>query len=277
MPMTTTGPTNSYQMMTLQTSSGTMQVPVDIQAASKLADEKRRRNAGASARFRERRKRKEVEASATISRLERQVKELSEDSDYYRRERDYFVNAVLQMPGGERHFPRPTGSPRLHRRPHVPSNAGSTSDDSNNYDSIHERHDGGHDNYDMQGRRGASFSNTPEPHTGARAFPFSNPAVARSPQPLNLPPRFSESRVQDDPDGVSAVPAASSGSRDAMPPRGMGYLTHTASEPLPRIQDLQPRPWMPSLPMSGPREALAGHNTRRHWPNPHSPHEHRPC
>lgn len=103
-----------YQMMTLETTSGTVQLPVDVQAASRVADEKRRRNAGASARFRARRKEKEKEASGTIAKLELQLKHLSEDVDFYRRERGYLAGIVLQVPGGERHFPRPQ-SPR-HRR-----------------------------------------------------------------------------------------------------------------------------------------------------------------
>ena len=87
-PISSSGGQNVYQMMTLETTSGTVQVPVDVQAASRVADEKRRRNAGASARFRQRRKEKEKEAGSTISRLEQQVKELGEDADFYRRERD---------------------------------------------------------------------------------------------------------------------------------------------------------------------------------------------
>ncbi|KAF2212478.1 hypothetical protein CERZMDRAFT_22589, partial [Cercospora zeae-maydis SCOH1-5] len=113
-PISSSGGQNVYQMMTLETTSGTVSVPVDVQAASRVADEKRRRNAGASARFRQRRKEKEKEASTTISRLEQQMKEISEDMEFYKRERDYMAGVILQVPGGDRHFPRPQ-SPR-HRR-----------------------------------------------------------------------------------------------------------------------------------------------------------------
>lgn len=114
-PISSTGGQNVYQMMTLETSEGTVQLPVDVQAASRVADEKRRRNAGASARFRQRRKEKEKEASTAISRLEQQLKDLGEDVDFYKRERDYFIGVVLQLDRhSERHFPRPR-SPR-HRR-----------------------------------------------------------------------------------------------------------------------------------------------------------------
>ncbi|TKA69515.1 hypothetical protein B0A55_08390 [Friedmanniomyces simplex] len=113
-PISSSGGQNTYQMMTLETTSGTVQLPVDVQAASRVADEKRRRNAGASARFRQRRKEKEKEASVTIGKLDQQVKELGEDADFYRRERDYLSGALLQTSGGERHFPRPP-SPRRRR------------------------------------------------------------------------------------------------------------------------------------------------------------------
>ncbi|RMY10996.1 hypothetical protein D0867_08223 [Hortaea werneckii] len=42
------------------------------------------------------------------------MKELSEDADFYKRERDYMASVILQASGAERHFPRPT-SPRRRR------------------------------------------------------------------------------------------------------------------------------------------------------------------
>ena len=108
------GPTgqNQYQMMTLDTESGPIQVPVDVQAASKVADEKRRRNATASHRFRQRRKEKEQETSNNIAKLEAQVRDLSEEKDFYQRERDFLQDFILRsrvpVP------PRPT-SPRRRR------------------------------------------------------------------------------------------------------------------------------------------------------------------
>ena len=117
-PISSSGGQNVYQMMTLETTSGTVHLPVDVQAASRVADEKRRRNTVASANFRQRRKEKEKEASATIPRLEQQVKELSEDSDFYRRERDIFQGILSTIPGCERHLQRPP-SPRLRRSGHI--------------------------------------------------------------------------------------------------------------------------------------------------------------
>ena len=63
----------TYQMMTLDTENGPIQVPVDALAASKVADEKRKRNATASLRFRQRRKQKELESAQTIQKLEHRV------------------------------------------------------------------------------------------------------------------------------------------------------------------------------------------------------------
>ena len=123
-PISASGGQNVYQMMTLETTSGTVQLPVDVQAASRVADEKRRRNAGASARFRQRRKEKEKEASTTIAKLEQQLKDLSEDADFYRRERDIFQGILSTIPGCERHLQRPP-SPRL-RRSSIPSLSGYT-------------------------------------------------------------------------------------------------------------------------------------------------------
>jgi hypothetical protein len=77
-------------------------VPVDVHQASRLADEKRARNAGASARFRQRRKEKEKEASTTIEKmqqttrdLEGKVRELERERDFYRGERDRMRDGLL--------------------------------------------------------------------------------------------------------------------------------------------------------------------------------------
>lgn len=103
---------SQYQMMTLETENGPIQVPVDVQAASKVADEKRKRNATASHRFRQRRKEKERETSESISKLEAQIREMAEEREFYQKERDYFQEMALRhrVPVG----PRPP-SPRRRR------------------------------------------------------------------------------------------------------------------------------------------------------------------
>ena len=48
-----------YQMMMFDTAQGAIQVPLDVQATSRVADKKRKQNANASHKFRQRRKEKE--------------------------------------------------------------------------------------------------------------------------------------------------------------------------------------------------------------------------
>ncbi|CAF9929856.1 hypothetical protein IMSHALPRED_008014 [Imshaugia aleurites] len=105
---------STYQMMTLDTEQGPIQVPVDVQAASKVADEKRKRNATASHRFRQRRKEKERENSQNIAKLEDQIRQMEEEREYYRRERDYFREVAVRQPGQTHVLPRPV-SPRQRR------------------------------------------------------------------------------------------------------------------------------------------------------------------
>lgn len=114
---TATGSTaggSTYQMMTLDTEQGPIQVPVDVQAASKVADEKRKRNATASHRFRQRRKEKERENSQNIAKLEDQIRQMEEEREHYKRERDYFREVAVRQPGQNHALPRPL-SPRQRR------------------------------------------------------------------------------------------------------------------------------------------------------------------
>jgi hypothetical protein len=129
---------SSIQIMTIKSQQGhAVQIPVDVQAASKIADEKRRRNADASARFRARRKEKEREASMSISRLEQQVRDAIDSADFYRTERDYFRSLVYRQPRAERHYVRPL-SPILRRFPSAPSYAPSSLNNSGSDDSYQD-------------------------------------------------------------------------------------------------------------------------------------------
>ena len=87
---------SQYQLMVLETGRGPIQVPVDVQAASKVADEKRQRNATASHRFRQRRKEKERDTSENIAKLEAQVRETEKERDHYRTERDHFRDLAFR-------------------------------------------------------------------------------------------------------------------------------------------------------------------------------------
>jgi hypothetical protein len=183
-PITSSGGQNVYQMMTLETTSGTVQLPVDVQAASRVADEKRRRNAGASARFRQRRKEKEKEASTAISRLEQQLKDLAEDVDFYKRERDYLAGVVLQVPGGDRHFPRPR-SPRLRRT----SNVGSAAGGRDSYMPAHEQ--GSHspgEGRNVRRRTSTVSLNPPPPGQTTLAGPSNYGSQVYGQQPLHHGP-----------------------------------------------------------------------------------------
>ncbi|KAL9623061.1 MAG: hypothetical protein Q9160_002575 [Pyrenula sp. 1 TL-2023] len=105
----------SYEM-TLDTEHGPLRVPVDVQQASHIADEKRKRNAGASARFRARRKEKEREATHTITSLEKDLREMAEERDFYANERNFFRELA------SRHAPLPVRPPSpRHRRLPPPS------------------------------------------------------------------------------------------------------------------------------------------------------------
>lgn len=83
-----TSAADPIQVLTITTSSGIYNVPVDVHQASRLADEKRARNAGASARFRQRRKEREREANQNQDRLQQQIKNIEQVRDRYMQERD---------------------------------------------------------------------------------------------------------------------------------------------------------------------------------------------
>ncbi|MCJ1355603.1 MAG: hypothetical protein MMC33_005595 [Icmadophila ericetorum] len=69
----------------------------------------------ASTRFRQRQKEKELEEMATITRLENEVREMIEDTEYYKAERDYFRSLAYSTIGGAETVPR-IASPRVRRR-----------------------------------------------------------------------------------------------------------------------------------------------------------------
>ena len=100
-----TSASDPIQVLTINTSQGSYRVPVEVHQASRLADEKRARNAGASARFRQRRKEKEREASTTIEKmqhqtrdLERRIREVEQERDFYRDERNRMRDVLSRTP-----------------------------------------------------------------------------------------------------------------------------------------------------------------------------------
>ena len=85
-----------YETITIETKHSPIQVPGDMQTASEIADEKRKRNATASSRCRKRRKENEQEMSRKISDLEAQVWKLFQEIENYRQERDLLHDAIQQ-------------------------------------------------------------------------------------------------------------------------------------------------------------------------------------
>jgi hypothetical protein len=115
-PMVSAGQ-SSYELVSINTGRGMVSLPVEVHVASRQADEKRKRNAGASARFRQRRKEKEREANATIDKLRDQVRFMTQDAEYYKGERDRYLEELKKtMPGWERLLPR-SPSPATKRPP----------------------------------------------------------------------------------------------------------------------------------------------------------------
>ncbi|KAI9654156.1 MAG: hypothetical protein M1831_005510 [Alyxoria varia] len=101
--------------MTVDAGQGMISIPVDMQAASKVAAEKRARNAGASARFRARRKEREQASSREIDLLKDRIHDLEEDTEFYRGERDKLAEALYASVSDKgRYFPRPV-SPQSQR------------------------------------------------------------------------------------------------------------------------------------------------------------------
>ena len=158
--------------MTLNTEQGTMVVPVDVQQASKTANEKRKRNASASARFRARRKEKEKEASHTIVSLEKDLKDIADDRDHYRSERDYYRELAARHVDLSQLAPRPI-SPSQLDSPTLPRLSGEST----------RRH--------FQ----EEFSDSPEPvsraplrrRTGDSVYLLQNPVTASPMLPPQLP------------------------------------------------------------------------------------------
>lgn len=201
-PIGTTGQ-SSVQFMTYETDRGPMQLPVDVHAGSRMADEKRKRNAGASARFRARRKEKEKEASTTIAKLEQQLREFTEDLDFYKRERDYMASIVYNMPGGRNHFPRPQ-SPRLRRAAQAQPNAygGEATASYGHYGEHGERHESERPTR----RRMTGYELPPPSQLGGgpshEASQFAPPASFAAPPPLPAHNQPGSSRAQ----GSSSLP-----------------------------------------------------------------------
>ena len=240
-PISSSGGQNVYQMMTLETTSGTVQLPVDVQAASRVADEKRRRNAGASARFRQRRKEKEREASTSIARLEQQVKELAEDLDFYRNERGQLLSVLQGVSGMEHHLQRPP-SPRQ-MRGSMGSMQGSMAGRQGSYMRPQESQPQSPDTGRNVRRRTSTFSLPPAPPSSQLPPPPPGPPPL---QPSYPPSGYStpiapQTPVLPSPHARQSLPAPSS-------QRAFGQPQQQQTAPGP----LGPPPIMQTQPQTGP-------------------------
>lgn len=74
--------------MILETKQEFFLMPLDVQTEFKQAERLRKRNALKSRRFRQRRKAKKQEISEKISNPAAQVREMTEEKEYYLQERD---------------------------------------------------------------------------------------------------------------------------------------------------------------------------------------------
>lgn len=124
---------------------GAMSIRIDVQGASREADEKRKRNAGASARFRARRKDREQANNQEIDELRQQLEDATEDAQFYRHERDALVAVLHDSHEGQRHLPRPESPCRSRptRRPRYARHYSSSAEPGSQYQEHGER--GGED------------------------------------------------------------------------------------------------------------------------------------
>jgi hypothetical protein len=259
------GSSAAYQMMTIPTSSGPVQLPVDVQAASRVADDKRKRNAGASARFRQRRKEKEKEASTTIANLEQRLKEATEDCDFYIQERNVMAAALIQAPGGDRLFPRPHSPRTLRRNPNL-SAAGSSSHLPSS-DAVGER---GNADEGRNVRRRISIATLPAPQAQTPHLPAQVPGPSHhhrsfaphgygQPHPTLAPvslPHLHASTIATAEGSVSGETDATLGAGPAPPSLG-GRGLLPAPQPSSHLLQAPPQPG-PWNPYASDRRSVSG-------------------
>lgn len=210
-PVTSSMGQNTYQM-TLDTDQGPIQVPVDVQAASKVADEKRKRNATASHRFRQRRKEKERETSQNIAKLEHQLREMAEEREFYRMERDFYRSLAKSNPGHAQIAPRPP-SPRHLRHSQL---SGAASYTNSQWQAPEEGNRNGRNT-----RRRTSSYVPPQGLVPPQSLapPINNPPPHLSRHP-HVPSNPSESTDPGNRNRLSAPVSLKAGSFDLNPPAG---------------------------------------------------------
>ncbi|KAK2807818.1 hypothetical protein FQN49_008773, partial [Arthroderma sp. PD_2] len=96
--------------MSAEASTGLIPFTIDRDSGSMKAKIKREKNSSASKRFRQRKKVVEAEQSQAIKRQEEEIKALTEERDYYIRERNFFRDMYARTPGAK--IPPRPQSPR---------------------------------------------------------------------------------------------------------------------------------------------------------------------
>ncbi|EEQ29850.1 uncharacterized protein MCYG_02669 [Microsporum canis CBS 113480] len=96
--------------MTAEPGTGLIPFTIDRDSGSMKAKIKREKNSSASKRFRQRKKVVEAEQSQAIKRQEEEIKSLTEERDFYIRERNFFRDMYARTPGAK--IPPRPPSPR---------------------------------------------------------------------------------------------------------------------------------------------------------------------
>lgn len=89
-------------LLALDTEQGPTQIPLNLTAASKETDERRKRKLSAVHRFRQRQKEEVRETSQKIAELKHRKQELTENRDYLLVERDYLRSTISNEQGSAR-------------------------------------------------------------------------------------------------------------------------------------------------------------------------------
>ncbi|KAG9956362.1 hypothetical protein KCU78_g24763, partial [Aureobasidium melanogenum] len=171
-------------------------------------------------------------------RLEQQVKDMTEDADFYRQDRDILASIVSQFPGGREHLPRPQ-SPRTRR-----NGSGSGQTNQGHYAEVQKHSPEPIRNVRKRG-------DSPIPQTYVQA-----PLHNHAPPPANtLMPQHQHNQMP-----------ARTAQASSLPPPSMAHTAMPASN----LPPPPPPSIMQAPPMTGPVNPYARHETgiRFHLP-PH--------
>lgn len=136
---------STYELMTLDTEQGRIQVPDDVQAVSKKVTEKKcYNNARDFHHYGQRRQEMERETLQNITNLEQQIREMEEGKERCKREKNHFIDIVASFPGNIHHHLRPFSPSRkrhasLSRQIDLPATEVEASEVKNSRTTVFER------------------------------------------------------------------------------------------------------------------------------------------